>query len=82
MKKTAKPQKVESKSNLLQQPQELDLEQLLSAKEAARLLKISPSTLSRIKKRIGFYRIGVKTLFDPRNLAEYRQKVFVAPQEK
>ncbi len=62
----------------------MEQENLISAKEAARLLGISRANLSRLVKRncIGVYQIGIRTMFDKRTLDAFKQSVYVKPSNK
>ena len=52
------------------------MENLISTKEAAAMLGVSPLTLEvwRARKYIPFIRLGRRTLFDPRDLAAWVEK--------
>lgn len=52
------------------------MQNLISTKEAAVLLGVSPLTLElwKAKKYIPFIRLGRRTLYDPRDLAAWVEK--------
>jgi excisionase family DNA binding protein len=57
---------------------------LISARESAKRLGISRSSLSRLVKnnRIGVYRVGGRTMFDETILDAYKRSVFVQPTKE
>ncbi len=54
-----------------------NIQNLITAKEAAKRLSISRASLSRLVKeyRIGVYRVGGLTMFDERILEEFKASV-------
>jgi excisionase family DNA binding protein len=57
---------------------------LLTATEAARRLRISRASLSRLVRnnRIGVYRIGGRTMFDETLIDAFKESVYVEPREE
>ncbi len=57
--------------------------ELLTAKELAERLKSSRATVSRLvaKGVIGYYRIGLRTMFSEEHLSEYLQGVECAKSD-
>jgi excisionase family DNA binding protein len=61
----------------------VEQQDLIPAAELCRRLRMSRATLGRLvrAKRIGFYRVGGRLMFDERVLSEFKASAFHPPVE-